>query len=508
MAPDTIQEQYDFFLLLPQINGVELNALICAITVLAPSTVALDADLIAKWAETTPDSINIYIQNLETSGILTSEGVLYEVDPELLQQRDEPKEEAPFRDKLISAIQSELGGWGLYRALLGKLLEENPDETFSQGWKTVSESLGADKTERQALLSLVKHTLEKGFVPLDTSEHGDKRRGYSRLIEKGLAIVTSRDSRDFDGNTSRDQLMLSPGVCRLLFRGDEMLSCAGGLGYSAEIIRADSIPERPLYYDAQIETQVRLLSKSFSTDTFDAVSKRLSARHCPAGITCLLHGAPGTGKTELAMQIARQTGRNLVMVDASKTTNSLCGESAKIIKEMFLQYRYLFAVSSTPPILVLNEADGILGRRSERTVSSADRDDNVTMSVFLNELERFEGLLIATTNLPAGLDSAFYRRFLFKIQIGIPSESTRAKIWRANMPSLPDADVVRLASMYRFTGGNITNVALKADIFEGIEGRAPGMQEIISFCEEENSLGQSESPKIYGKVATPAGRAS
>ena len=76
------------------------------------------------------------------------------------------------------------------------------------------------------------------------------------------------------------------------------------------------------------------------------------------GFTCLFYGAPGTGKTETVLQLARQTGRDILQVDVSKIKSCWVGESEKNIKSLFDSYKDKVKKSEKAPILLFNEADG------------------------------------------------------------------------------------------------------------------------------------------------------
>jgi AAA+ superfamily predicted ATPase len=103
----------------------------------------------------------------------------------------------------------------------------------------------------------------------------------------------------------------------------------------------------------------------------------------------------------------------------------------------------------------------------------------------LEELENFEGILIATTNLANNLDSAFERRFLFKIRFQKPSISIRAKIWKSKLPFLTLQDCNILAEKYDFSGGQIDNVLRKNEMHEIIHGEKGNVKKLMVFCSEE-----------------------
>ena len=89
------------------------------------------------------------------------------------------------------------------------------------------------------------------------------------------------------------------------------------------------------------------------------------------GFTCLFYGAPGTGKTETVLQLARQTGRDIVQVNLSQLKSCWVGESEKNIKRLFDNYRNKVKKSKVIPILLFNEADAIINQRMEGAQTAA-----------------------------------------------------------------------------------------------------------------------------------------
>jgi len=86
---------------------------------------------------------------------------------------------------------------------------------------------------------------------------------------------------------------------------------------------------------------------------------------------------------------------------------------------------------------------------------------NIMQNVLLEELERFNGILVATTNLIDNIDKAFDRRFLYKLRFDAPGEADRRLIWKSRMPELPKRWAERLAA-YPLSGAQIENVARRA----------------------------------------------
>jgi SpoVK/Ycf46/Vps4 family AAA+-type ATPase len=205
------------------------------------------------------------------------------------------------------------------------------------------------------------------------------------------------------------------------------------------------------------------------------------------GFACLFYGPPGTGKTETVYQIARETGRDIIMVDISETKSCWFGESEKQIKQVFDSYRSTVKSSEITPILLFNEADAVISKRMEfnGNARAVDKTENTMQNIILQEIENLDGILIATTNLTKNMDNAFERRFLYKIEFACPSIDARASIWQSMMPVLSHDKAANLASQYSFSGGQIENIARKSTVENIIHGTEPSLDKLKEFCDTE-----------------------
>jgi len=231
-----------------------------------------------------------------------------------------------------------------------------------------------------------------------------------------------------------------------------------------DLIPHDSFAAKKLIYNADEQKQVAQLTELLKPKRFSEVQERLAKVGMRKGFCCIFHGAPGTGKTETVQQIARLTGRDIMRIDVDKIKNCFVGESEKNIKKAFDKYRKYAEEMECAPILLFNEADSILGVRMENATRSVDKMENSIQNIILQEMETFEGIMIATTNLTSNLDKAFERRFIYKIRFDKPSVEARSEIWQAMMPSLAAADAKILAREYNMSGGEIENIVRKQTV--------------------------------------------
>ena len=253
-----------------------------------------------------------------------------------------------------------------------------------------------------------------------------------------------------------------------------------------------------MFYNKKENESIQKLISLLKEENYQKVQERLSDNGMRKGFACLFSGAPGTGKTETAYQIARETGRNIMMIDISNTKSCWFGESEKKIKEIFNNYRHAVESSKLAPILLLNEADAVIGKRKEIGGSgrAVDQTENTIQNIILQEMEDLSGILIATTNLVRNMDNAFERRFLYKIEFSKPCLEARQSIWRSMLPSLSAAETEKLASRYDLSGGQIENIARKAEVDLVINGGGVSMDALALHCAEENSGQFNPSSRI------------
>lgn len=147
----------------------------------------------------------------------------------------------------------------------------------------------------------------------------------------------------------------------------------------------------------------------------------------------LFYGPPGTGKTLSALGIAKALKKQVISFDCSKILSMYVGESEKNVRKIFDDYNEITRKIKNEPVLLLDEADQFLSLRAS-SASSAEKMHNQMQNIFLEQIEKFSGILIATTNLIDSIDSAFSRRFNYKIEFKRPNKEQRARIWKKYLP--------------------------------------------------------------------------
>ena len=258
------------------------------------------------------------------------------------------------------------------------------------------------------------------------------------------------------------------------------------LSRDRQLLLYENIQEKPLYYCDEVTRQVEQLGQLLTIDNMNCILDRMAEKGMRKGFACLFYGSPGTGKTETVLQLARQTGRDIMQVDISVIRDKWVGETEKNIKQIFDRYRNYVKNSKVTPILLFNEADALFNTRNENSRHSVDKMENAMQNIILQELETLEGILIATTNLTQSMDPAFERRFLYKVEFTRPAPSERYHIWQSMLPELSDAEALKLAEQFDFSGGQIENITRKVMIDCVLWGKEKlGLAHIQELCGHE-----------------------
>lgn len=253
------------------------------------------------------------------------------------------------------------------------------------------------------------------------------------------------------------------------------------------VLKNDSITAKSLFFGESNKASLDTLKELLDEKRLVDIRQQLQSKGWGLGFTYLFYGALGTGKTESVLQLARQTGRDIMQVDISSVRTKWYGETEKLVKKVFTDYKDFVAQSEKTPILLFNEADAILSVRSELGADSTSctKTENAIQNILLQEMETFDGILIATTNLTNNLDAAFERRFLYKIKFEKPDLEAKGAIWRSLMPGLTKDDARILAAEFDFSGGEISNIARKCFINELLFKQTTSLEQIKTTCAQE-----------------------
>jgi AAA+ superfamily predicted ATPase len=216
------------------------------------------------------------------------------------------------------------------------------------------------------------------------------------------------------------------------------------------------------------------------------------------GLNVLFYGPSGTGKTMAAEIVANMLDMDIYKIDLSNVVSKYIGETEKNLEKIFDEAK------TSNSILFFDEADAIFGKRSE-VKDAHDRYANIEISYLLQKMEEHVGTVILASNFRKNIDDAFLRRLHFAIEFPLPDERSRELIWLAAFPAeTPLGDDVDFAflSKFKFTGGNIKNIALAASFLAAEECCTVKMEHLIKAAKRElQKIGKLFTEADFGEYS-------
>jgi len=218
-------------------------------------------------------------------------------------------------------------------------------------------------------------------------------------------------------------------------------------------------PRAALVLDADLTRDLATLeARCAQRDQLRATLPAAFAARLNAGVRALFAGPSGTGKTLAAQVLAARLGLPLYRLDLSSVVSKYIGETERNL------HRLLSAAEALDVMLLLDEGDALLARRTE-VGNAHDRYANLETNFLLQRLETHRGLVLVTTNALERIDTAFLRRFDLLVHFRAPEFAERLALWRAHLPpdhAVADAALDRIAEACALAGGQVRNVVLDA----------------------------------------------
>ena len=330
------------------------------------------------------------------------------------------------------------------------------------------------------------------------------------FLGSGAALKYKERAYDGDSNLLNEKFIEcnKPGFIDLsdVRLGDKMYEKIDKLGILKKnkgiasklmlIIKPEQIVEKKLYFNENSEKELHKISQMLELENYQKVMERFEACKMQKAITMMFYGEPGVGKTEFVKQIAKQTNREIFQIDISTIKNMWVGESEKNINLVFKQYLYFLNHSKTVPILLFNEADALLNVRVNIS-SAVDQMMNSMQNILLQNLEDFNGIFIATTNLIDNIDGAFDRRLIYKHRFELPDASTKEKILSEQFPEIDQAFISKISKKYDLTGGQIQNIKKKLTTdYILFKAETKAFENIEKYIQDEVFFREEQKQKI------------
>ena len=283
--------------------------------------------------------------------------------------------------------------------------------------------------EMNALLELVS---EDEFSKISNKYIFDDK---SALIQNGL-IDYDEDFLNSFGGVGKSFFVPSPVLSQIIHPKKSAKMPIDSLLKNQEIFELvdKKIDLKNIILPLQTQERLNLLIQQLDSKVINLL-KQWGIKDSKRGIDAkiIFYGHSGTGKTITAYALGNALKKPILSLDCSKILSMYVGESEKNVRKIFDTFNNITRDLNKDAILLLDEADQFLGQRSTMG-SSVDKMYNQMQNIFLEQIEKFDGILIATTNLIDNIDVAFSRRFNYKIEFLKPDFAQRVRIWNKLLP--------------------------------------------------------------------------
>ena len=200
------------------------------------------------------------------------------------------------------------------------------------------------------------------------------------------------------------------------------------------------------------------------------------------GIRILFYGLSGSGKTNLAHYIAESLGKGIIKKNASDILGMLVGESEKNIAKAFEEAK------KQKKILLFDEVDSFFRERSY-----ASQSWEITLvNEFLTQMEKFEGIVICTTNLRNIMDKAMQRRFHIMVEFKALKDEGVESLLGKYFPhfDFSEEDIRRISRFQSATPGDFGNLSSRLRFMNQEKVTEAYITDELCKMQEEKELGK------------------
>jgi hypothetical protein len=221
------------------------------------------------------------------------------------------------------------------------------------------------------------------------------------------------------------------------------------------------------------------------------------------GLTALLSGPPGTGKTMSAQVLAGAMHYDLVRINLATVVSKFVGELSQNLEKVFT------AAQRSNTVLLFDEADALFAKRSEEMRDAQDRFANTDAAYLLQAIESYPGIALLSTNQKGNIDPAFLRRLRFLVNYAKPDAAQRLLIWEKIVGQMLGEETLRsarpalaqVAESVEVTGAQIKNAVLGAIFIAKRAGEPCGPPHIAQSLHRElakqgRALGTRERERL------------
>ncbi|MBP5705785.1 MAG: ATP-binding protein, partial [Spirochaetales bacterium] len=387
-------------------------------------------------------------------------------------------------------------------AMLSQRMRPDRSLRLDNAIKNVSSYLGTDQSETIIFsLILAAYLVDEerpvslwrvgGWVGVDLYLMAQFSDDIQSLVDKGLLQEDNEIRKSVNNEFNRCSFyMVKKSVMNAIIHNQPLGAYIDrkSINTDTNLILPEKIKYKELFYMPDIAADLNRIKEALLPENFRRIQAQMEEKKTACGMCIMFYGAPGTGKTESVLQLAKACNRAVFQVETGAVISKWIGETENNIYKAFRDYEKECDVARQyhrlEPILFFNEADGLFGKRINNP-TRGELTENKVQAIMLDQMERMNGILMATTNVEDNFDAAYERRFLFKVKFSKPDTDIKKKIWTNKLDWLGDSAAETLARKYDFSGGEIDNIVRKVAMDEVLKGEHTSLEVLEEYCRNE-----------------------
>lgn len=377
--------------------------------------------------------------------------------------------------------------------ILFQSINQRAPTTYQKAIKKFSDVFKLSSNEKAILNFLYLVSTDKEVEEFFTNSNIDMTnitkslRYFCRFLE-----IKPNEIRDI---LSKDSVLMKAGIIKKHKRSDSLelsetvVSFLGGLNKHS--IEADYVKK------ADLTETLALKDHNISDEKIKAIQNLLSTKD---GCNIILYGHPGTGKTEFAKSLAKESSKKIYFINQSDIDGD---ESLSFRKQAIIAAHNI--IRTEDAIIVVDECDKILNIYDG--MWKCETDESNDRKAWINDfLEKAKHKIIWISNRVDGTDESTRRRFSYSLEFMPLSFSQRKKVWETQVLKqgigfVDNEDILNLAKNLKVNSGGITLALKDVQGMKSLESKDQKLEVLKTILTQHQTFTSEEVAGLIKKTS-------
>lgn len=341
-----------------------------------------------------------------------------------------------------------------------RLGPDRSDNVFANA-RTMGDLLDLDDAERELLAFVALTNSDQGLWECAETLQGSSPKVLAMSLSRILGVEAARLRTALSPRSA----LISTGIVRVA-RGIGSMPIDIVSGFDDVMLAAHDDESTLLsFFFSRCETgSLSLDDFPHLADHLPVMSRYLSRAVADGrrGVNVLLHGPPGTGKTELARALAASASASLHAVEVKDHAGEWIAGERRLASYLICQ-RVLARKRSC--MVLFDEVEDVFRKMDHQPQRIYDKGSPTKGRVNL-VLEENPTPAVWVTNSMGAIDPAFVRRFDYVLEVPIPPRRTRRRVLRRYLQGFGDGLLEELSCNRQITPADVEKAARVAGACE------------------------------------------